>query len=256
MPRTIVIHPGCRTGSTSFLDRASHRLDSEYSIWWIRADGAGQPEKLFGEKTPLQPFSISPDGRHVAFVRTGRSTDFEIWTMLLDLNDPDHPKPGQSGADTARTRGRSRPGLLTRRALAGVRDYRWSMARSAMSLCGRFRSLLRHPGGRSQMVMASFPIWSRNGKELFYLSDDNHIMVTRYTAGLNSFVAEKPRQWSPVPLFRPANNSLWNLDLAPDGKRFVVLAAPEGREDEATLHVTVLLSFFDELRRRLPVGNK
>lgn len=87
------------------------------------------------------------------------------------------------------------------------------------------------------------------------MTDDNRIMVTRYTAGRNSFVAEKPRQWSPAPLFRPANNALWNLDLAPDGKRFVILAMPEGRADQATIHVTVLLNFFDELRRRLPARN-
>src|ERR1035438_7994811 len=36
--------------------------DGEFGIWWIRGDGSGQPERLFGEKTPLQVFSISPDG--------------------------------------------------------------------------------------------------------------------------------------------------------------------------------------------------
>ena len=42
-----------------------------------------------------------------------------------------------------------------------------------------------------------------------------------------SFVPEKPRQWSPTPLFRPNDPTLWNLDLAPDGKRFVVTVGPE-----------------------------
>jgi hypothetical protein len=47
-----------------------------------------------------------------------------------------------------------------------------------------------------------------------------------------------------------------NFDVAPDGKRFVVLAIPERREDQATLHVTVLLNFLDELRRRLPLARQ
>jgi serine/threonine-protein kinase len=100
---------------------------------------------------------------------------------------------------------------------------------------------------------AKFPVWSRNRRELFYVNSDNRIMVARYTATEHSFVPEKPRQWSPAPLFRPTNNALWNLDIAPDGRRFVVLAPPElSSAEPATVHATILLNFFDELRRRLP----
>jgi hypothetical protein len=69
----------------------------------------------------------------------------------------------------------------------------------------------------------------------------------------HSFVPDKAMQWSPAPLFRPTNNALWNLDIAPDGRRFVVLAPPESKNEEpATVHANILLNFFDELRRRLP----
>ncbi|HTS30200.1 MAG TPA: hypothetical protein VMH81_30220 [Bryobacteraceae bacterium] len=68
--------------------------DGEYRIWSIRADGSSQPEKLFGERTPLQVFSISPDGHALAFVRTGQDKGFESWILPLNWNDPDHPKPG------------------------------------------------------------------------------------------------------------------------------------------------------------------
>jgi hypothetical protein len=41
----------------------------------------------------------------------------------------------------------------------------------------------------------------------------------------------------------------------PDGKRFVVLTRPDATgEPKVSVHVTVLLNFFDELRRRVPVG--
>jgi hypothetical protein len=95
-------------------------------------------------------------------------------------------------------------------------------------------------------------VWSRNRRELFYVNSDNRIMVVRYTTNEHFFVPEKPRQWSPAPLFRPANNALWNLDIAPDGRRFVVLAPPESSsEAPTTVHATILVNFFDELRRRL-----
>jgi len=51
----------------------------------------------------------------------------------------------------------------------------------------------------------------------------------------------------------PAPRFLPNLDTAPDGRRFVVFAPPEfSSAGPATVHATILLNFFDELRRRLP----
>jgi hypothetical protein len=43
------------------------------------------------------------------------------------------------------------------------------------------------------------------------------------------------------------------IDVAPDGKRFVVLALPEAASAEkGSVHVMMLLNFFDELKRRIP----
>ena len=96
-----------------------------------------------------------------------------------------------------------------------------------------------------------FPIWSRNGRELFFLSPDWRIMVVSYTAGGDIFAPGKPRLWSYKRLLRsPAQN----YDLAPDGKRFAVVLATDGTAEPIT-QLTVLLNFFDELRRLL-VGCK
>jgi hypothetical protein len=46
-----------------------------------------------------------------------------------------------------------------------------------------------------------------------------------------------------------------NFDLAPDGERFIVLIpaeSPEPRETQS--HVTLVVNFFDEIRRRVPTG--
>ena len=47
-----------------------------------------------------------------------------------------------------------------------------------------------------------------------------------------------------------------NVDLAPDGKRIVALMpATEAKgSQEAQNHVVFLENFFDELRRKVPVG--
>lgn len=230
--------------------------EGEYAVWWIRSDGSGQPYRLFGERTPLQTFSISPDGQHLAFVRTGNDMNFEVWTLPLDLADPEQPKPGK-------------PEPLPRESLSQVDpafspDGRWIAYVSTTGSGGGGQVFVRPfpfapSAGRWQISNGAgkFPIWSRNSRELFYLDGGSHIMVAGYTSRGNAFVAEKPRLWSSTPLFRPSNNALWNMDLAPDGQRFMVLAAPEpAGGDKANVHVTILLNFFDELRRRVPESSR
>jgi hypothetical protein len=75
------------------------------------------------------------------------------------------------------------------------------------------------------------------------------MMVASYIANGEAFVASKPRLWVEKKDLGQA------FDLAPDGKRFVVLLS-EASEQKGPQHVTFLLNFFDELRRRAPAGGK
>lgn len=74
-------------------------------------------------------------------------------------------------------------------------------------------------------------------------------MVANYTVTGDSFIAERPRTWFGKPL---ANLGLaTNLDIAPDGKRLVVLMPAETTEArESKSHVTLVVNFFDEVRQR------
>jgi serine/threonine-protein kinase len=75
-------------------------------------------------------------------------------------------------------------------------------------------------------------------------------MVVDYTVDGASFSAGKPRLWSDKQLFYIGTA---NLDLAPDGKRFVVFSMPESApREKSSVHVTMLLNFFEELKRKLP----
>ena len=110
-------------------------------------------------------------------------------------------------------------------------------------------------GGKLQISNSGghLPMWSRNGRELLFETLDNHIMVAAYAAKGDSFVADKPRVWSEKQL--GTGTRLGNFDLAPDGKRLAAIMPVETAEaQKAQNHVTFLLNFSDELRRKVPVG--
>ena len=77
-------------------------------------------------------------------------------------------------------------------------------------------------------------------------------MVSEYGAKGETFSPGRPRQRSDSAIFQtPAGFP--SFDLAPDGKRFVLIPAAQGGSDAKTsVHVTFLLNFFDEMRRRMP----
>jgi Tol biopolymer transport system component len=92
------------------------------------------------------------------------------------------------------------------------------------------------------------PVWSPNGRELLYLTQDQRIMVVPYTIKRNSFVAEKPKPWSSQRLAPTGSN----FDIAPDGKRVLALMPVQtAATRETQSHVMVMTNFFDEVRRRV-----
>jgi eukaryotic-like serine/threonine-protein kinase len=98
-------------------------------------------------------------------------------------------------------------------------------------------------------------VWSRNGRELFFRTDDNRIMVANYTGKGDSFVADKPRMWSEKKLADFGLVGVQNYGLAPDGKRIAAIMPAEAAEAQpAQNHVVFLMNFADELRRRVPAA--
>ncbi len=226
------------------------------AVWWIRADGAGEPQRLIEDTTQITvaPYSFSPDGRRLAYFANDSKTGWDIWILPLDMSDPEHPRPGKQ-EPFLRT-------LFSELEPVFSPDGRWIAYRSNES--GTFEMYVRPsqtsqggPGGKWQISNGGgvlHPLWPRDSRQLFYQTADNHIMVADYTVQGDSFVGGKPRLWSSVQILAPTG--AYNMDVTADGKRFVVFPRPEVKEETGSVHVTFLLNFFDELRRRAPVGSK
>jgi Tol biopolymer transport system component len=166
--------------------------------------------------------------------------------LPLDLTDPDHAKAGKPEVFLRTPADEMLPRFSP--------DGHWIAYRSNES--GNFEIYVRPfpvaSGGRWQISAGGglYAFWSHNGRELFYETMDNRIMVVDYMTSGDSFVPGKRRLWSERQLFYAGSP---HLDLAPDGKRFAVLTLPETAPGEkGSVHVTVLLNFFDELKRRIP----
>jgi len=108
------------------------------------------------------------------------------------------------------------------------------------------------PGGKRQISAdgGDEPVWARNGRELFYRSGDRMMAVDISTQP--TFSAGNPQV-----LFEgqyPSVDSLWaNYDVSPDGQRFLMLKEKE-QPQAALTQVHVVLNWFEELKRRVPVG--
>jgi Tol biopolymer transport system component len=220
------------------------------ALWWIRSDGSGEPQKLLERKNTgvgLRPQSFAPDARRLVFDdNTTSGAGVQIWTLPLDLSDPEHPKPGKP-----------EPFLTTavRQVDAAVSpDGKWMAYSSNESgVDDMFVRPFPGPGGKWRVSTGGgkYPTWSRTGRELLYFSlSDGRIMVANYTVQGDSFIATKPRVWSDRQVLQP--NFIRVLDLHPDGKRFAVFPRPEIEAAKGNLHLTFLLNFSDELRRRSP----
>jgi len=91
-------------------------------------------------------------------------------------------------------------------------------------------------------------VWSREGRELLFVAPDQRMMAVGYSVNGDSFAAGKPRVWSETRLLYVAGAYVY--DLAPDGKRLAAILDQAGGQPPT--HLTFLLNFFDELRRRAP----
>ncbi len=217
-------------------------------MFWTRADGAGKPQPLTQSKARQLPASFTPDGTRLVFSEVTPGAGAEIRTV-----------PVESGSGKLRA-GEPQSFLkMPANAFAAFSpNGRWLAY--ANTEAGQYEVYVRSFPDKGAQVQISnaggvMPVWSRNGHELFYRTEDQRIMVANYTVKGESFVADKPRVWFGKQL---ANIGLdVNFDLAPDGKRFVVLMPADSSEPRETQsHVKIVTNFFDEVRRRMAAQGK
>ena len=197
------------------------------------ADGSGELEPVLTSDVNTFAHSFSPDGKNLAFYqRQGGNRD--IWVLDLEENKPE-------------------PFIVSEfneRSPSFSPDGRFIAYDSDAS--GQDEIYVQpYPGPGTRTVISTEggygPVWSRDGKELFYRNGDRMMAVTVETEP--RFSASMPKmvfQGAFLSNVLPGSGSR-TYDVSADGQRFLMLETDEVR---AELHV--VLNWLEELEARVP----
>jgi serine/threonine-protein kinase len=229
--------------------------DGRYIAWGTqaqgmfaaRSDGAGKPQPLTQSKNVQSPWSFTPDGRQLTFMDLSSKSGWDLWTVPIQ-SDGAGLRAGKPEVFLQTPASERSPALSP--------DGRWLAYSSDESGTNQIYVRAFPDKGKWQISNSGgiYPMWSRNGHELFFETTDSRIMLAPYTVKGDSFAADKPLLWSDRRLAgvtaRAARGSR-NVTIAPDGKRFAALMPAA---EQAQNQVVFLLNFADELHRRFPAG--
>jgi Tol biopolymer transport system component len=206
---------------------------AQSTVSWLPADGTAPPRALYQAKEGIAfPSSISPDGRAAAFQTSGG-----IWLLPLE-----------STGDELRA-GEPRQFLASPAVDAAFSpDGHWLAYSSNDSSKDQVFAVPYPQGLAGGRILISgspgrFPMWSRTRKEIFYVAEDSVLTMVPYTIEHGVIVPGKVSAWNSTPMFQ--NGRLPTIDLAPDGKRFLITAPGSNvGDDPGPVHMTIVLHFF------------
>ena len=207
----------------------SSNKDGDWDLYTIASSG--------GEMTPLlkRPFAqhvqaVASDGS-IVYLERQPETGSDLWTLAPD--------------------GRTTPLVVTR----------FNEDSASISADGRFVAYVSDESGRREVYAlpasgqgdrvavsidgGSGPVWSRDGRELFYRAGDNLISVpVQTTSGL--VLGERMKL---LDLSEYDSGYLHEFDVSADGQRFLLIRTqPQSRP----VRLDVILNWFEELRNRVP----
>jgi Tol biopolymer transport system component len=217
-------------------------------VYWKSADGIGEPELLVAKPDRITvPMSFSRDGKVCAVYELSllplqldigiiqMEGDRKIKELLQEKHFEYDPQISPDGRWMAYPSDESGREEIYVRPFPDVNKGRWQVSTN---------------GGNS-------PLWSSDGRELFYRSGDATMVVEVDTGP--AF-----KRGNPEILFQGtyltdsfSNSTQTPWDIHPDGKRFLMIKPPTGSgqaETPALTKTIIVLNWFEELKERVPVN--
>jgi eukaryotic-like serine/threonine-protein kinase len=218
-------------------------------VYWKSAAGIGEDELLASKPDrTILPWSFSRDGKTLALMELSIAPlgldigilsmegKREIKELLQEKNLELEPKISPDGRYMAYQSDESSKGEIYVRSFPDVNKGKWQVSNS---------------GGHS-------PLWSPDGRELFYHSGDTIMAVDVETAP--TFKRGNPKTlfqgtYSSAP-FQKVVSTPW--DIHPNGKKFLMIKPAASASATPTAaspqqKITIVVNWIDELKQRVPV---
>ena len=208
-------------------------------LFWTAADGTGEVERLLESTTarPI-PWGWTPDGRAIIdmegdigllTVEGERTVEMLLETQFAEGS----PALSPDGRWLAYQSDESGQGEIYVQPFPNLDDGRWQVSTSS----------------------GSDPVWSPDGREIFYLALPGRLMVAEVETD-PAFTAGTARE-----AFAVVEQSAWGAgggrqyDLAPAGARFFARASTgaQGAGDEVFMGLILVQNWLEELKERVPV---
>lgn len=209
-------------------------LKGASNVFQTLANGSGMKDQLTASSYSSYPNSWSPDGKQLVFAQTDPSRANDIWVMPIE------------GFNQART-------FLQTAA---------NEEQARVSPDGHWLAYLSNESGRDEVYVQAFPdpggkwqistegggepLWSPNGKELFYRSGDKMVVEVSTQP---SFRANTPRVLFEGQFAGPSR-PLGFSAISPDGQHFLMQQVVEA--PQPATQINFVQNWSEELKRLVP----
>jgi hypothetical protein len=218
--------------------------EGDIAIWWQRADGSGLAERLTkpDKGATHMPESWAPDGQTFSFSERN-DNGAAVWTYSL--------------RDKKSTVFATAPGGVFNSSTFSP-DGRWVAYQSLRGVSQGAQIYVR-PFPLTAAVYiapsegeAHHPMWSPDGKELFYAGGRGVLVSVSFTTRPSVSFGTPVRFPKQFPNASPLN--VRPYDVLPDGKRFI-RALPAGSTAPSAAgppRIQVVLNWFEDVKQRVP----
>ena len=212
---------------------SSDREGPSHNLFWRNADGSGAVERLTTVEEHQDPASWTPDGKVLAFAQEHSDTNWDI--RLLDIE---------------------------RRRQEPFQNSDFNESHPMISPDGRWIAYVSDELGENEVYVESFPdggskeristdggndpLWSHDGKELFYRDGDNVFAVSVETEP--AFEAKKTELLFKIPTMERTGWGHPNYDVTEDGQHFAMIL-PKIQPSPKEIHV--VQNWIEDLKRMI-----
>ena len=215
---------------------------THFDVYRKASDGTGTTETLTERLEGGYPMSLAPDGKSLVYLGFSPQSASELFVLPLDPKGP--PR-----------------GLFP--------DAKFNEVNASISPDGRWLAYDSNESGQMEVYVRPFPavdsgrwqisseggtrpLWSRSGRELFFLNAAHRMSVVAVQPG-STFTYAKPQLLFDATNYTYAGNPFRYFDISADGKRFLMIKNADASATGTTRpSIVVVSNWFDEVKARMP----